>query len=365
MRVTYVLDSTVWGGAETYVARLVRELVGRIQPLVITPRPVPQRLLDALPVGAELHSIERVGRKGDLKGLVRLISAVRASEPDLVHVNQSTPVNNRYGLLAARLSGAVPLATVHSPEPVRSRTQELLLPLLYRGIHTVVAVSDQTRDLLVDTLRVPPALVRVSLNGVPLPDGSAERHDVGGDGIRVGSLGRLVREKGFDVLVDALALVDHRAPPVHLQIGGEGPERAALESRARGLPVSLVGDVVDTTAFLRGLDVFCLSSRREGLPFALLEAMALGIPCIATDVGQVRSALGDAVLVVPPEQPRALARALQRLLDDPGARASVGERGRALVEDRHDVRLMATTMMELYENAVTGGRRDGLRSGRP
>ncbi|WP_176450127.1 glycosyltransferase family 4 protein [Geodermatophilus saharensis] len=362
---TYVLDSTVWGGAETYVARLVRELVGRVRPVVVTPRPVPQRLLDALPAGTELHTVDGVGRKADLRGLARLVAAVRATEPDVVHVNQSTPVNNRYGLLAARLSGAVPLATVHSPEPVRSRTQVRLLPLLYRGVHTVVAVSDQTRDILVDSLRVPPARVRVALNGVPVPDVPPGRPDAGGDGIRVGSLGRLVKEKAFDVLVDAFALVDHRDPPVHLRIGGEGPERAELESRARGLPVSFVGDVVDTAAFLQELGVFCLSSRREGLPFALLEAMALGIPCIATDVGQVRSALGEAVLVVPPEQPHALAEALRHLLDDPAARTSLGARGRALVEERHDVRLMATSMLELYETAVTRPHRGGLRSRRP
>jgi glycosyltransferase involved in cell wall biosynthesis len=130
-----------------------------------------------------------------------------------------------------------------------------------------------------------------------------------------------------------------------------------LETRARGLPVSLVGEVVDTASFLEELDVFCLSSRREGLPFSLLEAMAMGIPCIATDVGQISSSVGSAVLVVPPEQPRELALALQQLAADPAARESLGAQARALIEASYDVRMMAAATMELYQAAATRVRR--------
>jgi glycosyltransferase involved in cell wall biosynthesis len=162
-----------------------------------------------------------------------------------------------------------------------------------------------------------------------------------------------VREKAFDVLLDAVGLLDP-VPPVHLQIGGDGPERAALESRARGLPVTFLGDVVDTTAFLSELDVFCLSSRREALPFALLESMAMGVPCIATDVGQIRNALGSALLVVPSEKPQALASALQYLAANPAARESLGVQGRALITSSFDVRTMAASTMQLYEEVAAG-----------
>ncbi|WP_143426737.1 glycosyltransferase family 4 protein [Geodermatophilus sabuli] len=365
MRVTYVLHTAVWGGAETYVARLIQELLGRMTPTVVAPRPVPERLLRALPSGVEVRTVDGVGRKGDLGALVRLVRTVRSTRPDLVHVNQSTPANNRYGLLAARLSGAPFLSTVHSPEPARSRPQKLLLPLLFRDVRTVITVSDETQELLVRTLRVPSARIRVVPNGVPLPDRPARRRTGGGQPVVAGSVGRLVREKGFDVLLDALDLVVRERPGVCLRIAGEGPQRATLEARAHDLPVSLVGEVTDTASFLDDLDVFCLSSRREGLPFALLEAMAMGVPCIATDVGQVRTALGAAVLVVPPEQPSALAQALRQLADAPSVRASLGEKGRALVENRYDVRLMAARTMELYEQAVTratDGRREPERT---
>jgi glycosyltransferase involved in cell wall biosynthesis len=247
------------------------------------------------------------------------------------------------------------MTTVHSPEPVSSRLQTVLLPAIYRGVHTVITVSDETRDLLVRTLGVPTASVKVVLNGVPVP-APRRRPSVREGAVRAGTLGRLVREKGFDVLLDAVRGLD-AVPPVHLRIGGEGPERPALESRARGLPVTFVGEVVDTAAFLSELDVFCLSSRREALPFALLEAMATGVPCITTDVGQIRSALGSAVLVVPPEDPQSLASALQHLASDPAARESLGARGRALIAASFDVRAMAASTMQLYEDALVRQRR--------
>ncbi|MGY1635491.1 glycosyltransferase [Geodermatophilus sp. SYSU D00742] len=365
MRVTYVLHTAVWGGAETYVARLIQELSGRMTPIVVTPRPVPERLLGALPSEVELRAVDGVGRKGDLGALARLVRTVRSTRPDLVHVNQSTPANNRYGLLAARLSGAPFLSTVHSPEPARSRLQRLLLPVLFRGVRTVITVSDETQDLLVRTLRVPAARIRVIPNGVPLLDRPPARRTDGGGRLVAGSLGRLVREKGFDVLLEALDLVVRDRPGVRLRVAGEGPQRAALEARAHDLPVSFIGEVTDPASFLVELDVFCLSSRREGLPFALLEAMALGVPCIATDVGQVRAALDDAVLVVPPEQPSALAHALRQLADAPVDRAALGVRGRALIAERYDVRLMAAATMALYEHtvAVAGdGRREPERT---
>jgi glycosyltransferase involved in cell wall biosynthesis len=362
MRVTYVMHTSAWGGAETYVARLLQALEQRMTPVVVVPPQAPQRLRDALPSGVEVRTVDSVGRKGDFGPLARLVTAVRATRPDLVHVNQATPANNRYGLLAARLSGAPSVSTVHSPEPARSRPQQTLLPLLFRAVRTVIAVSDEIRDLLVDTVRVPASRIRVVPNGVPLLQRPSARADGGEAPPVAGSLGRLVREKGFDVLLEALELVARDRPGIRLRLGGEGPERAALEARARDLPVSLLGEVTDTASFLAGLDVFCLSSRREGLPLALLEAMALGVPCVATDVGQVRAALGHAVLVVPPERPAALARALLDLADDPAARAALGERGRALVHGRYDVRAMADSTWELYEQVVAGVD-DRLRTG--
>src|SRR5581483_6078737 len=108
---------------------------------------------------------------------------------------------------------------------------------------------------------------------------------------------------------------------VEVVIAGDGPERDTLAGLAQGLPVELPGFVQDVPALLAGLDVFCLTSRLEGLPFALLEAMMAGLPCVASDVGDVADALGGAGVVVRPGDVEALAAALARLVSSPEERA--------------------------------------------
>jgi glycosyltransferase involved in cell wall biosynthesis len=113
------------------------------------------------------------------------------------------------------------------------------------------------------------------------------------------------------------------------------------------LPVEFRGFVRDVPAFLRELDLFCLPSRREALPLALLEAMAAGLPCVATDVGDIRAAVGDAVLLVPPEDDRALAAALDSLLGDPERRVALGRRARQRAVSHLDADLMARRTFQL------------------
>jgi glycosyltransferase involved in cell wall biosynthesis len=158
---------------------------------------------------------------------------------------------------------------------------------------------------------------------------------------RVGGLGRLTAQKGVDVLLAAVRqLVGHGAA-VEVVVGGAGRDGAALRAAAEGLPVTFPGFVTDVRGFLAGLDVFCLSSRREALPLVLLEAMAEGLPCVATDVGDVRPAVGEDAVVVPAGDPGALAGALRALLADPARRRALGAAARARAVRDLDAGLMA------------------------
>ena len=130
--------------------------------------------------------------------------------------------------------------------------------------------------------------------------------------LRIGALGRLVHQKGFDILIQALPLV-LAAVPAEVIIVGEGELRTALEEQARDLPVTFPGALEGPRAvadYLRGLDVFVMPSRYEGLPNAVLEAVACGIPVVATNTPGMREAAGPAVELVPAEDPSALAAAL-------------------------------------------------------
>jgi glycosyltransferase involved in cell wall biosynthesis len=155
------------------------------------------------------------------------------------------------------------------------------------------------------------------------------------------SVGRLSRQKGQDLLVDAWAEVRSRVGAAELVIVGSGPEEEAL--RGRGDDVRLVGAQDDVQPWLAAADVVVVPSRWEGLPYVILEAMAVGTPVVATDVTGVREALGETGSIVPPEDPAALAEAVASAL----AGADRGG-GRERVERLYDLRRSAQAMAELY-----------------
>jgi glycosyltransferase involved in cell wall biosynthesis len=136
-------------------------------------------------------------------------------------------------------------------------------------------------------------------------------------GPRIGGVGRLVREKGWDVAIAALPRVLDAFPDATLRIAGQGPELDALRAAGTGLPVELVGLLPTPLAvaeFMRDLDVFVLPSRYEGMPNVVLEAQACAVPVVVTDAPGMASALGPAASVVPAGDPAALATAITATL---------------------------------------------------
>jgi glycosyltransferase involved in cell wall biosynthesis len=151
----------------------------------------------------------------------------------------------------------------------------------------------------------------------------------------VGTLCRLEAIKGVEELLDAFLAVAPRRPRAHLMIAGDGPLRAMLLERIAAHPAGtrahLSRDWVAAEELLPALDLFVLASRNEGMGRALVEAMAIGVPVVATAVGGVPDLLagGAAGLLVPPGDVPALASALASLLDDPAGRQALGRAGRA------------------------------------
>jgi glycosyltransferase involved in cell wall biosynthesis len=198
-----------------------------------------------------------------------------------------------------------------------------------RRFDAVVAVSRPLADRLAgagvsrDRLALVPNAWEES--DVCLPRGAARQAlSVDEDRSLIGWAGRLSREKGADVFVEAMAhLIDL---PAVASVMGDGPEAVALQRRATalglGARVAWHGAVPDAARLFRALDVFVLSSRTEGTPMVLLEAMAAGVPIVAARVGGVPDMLSDAeALLIPPQDPIALARAIRAVLvDRSGAR---------------------------------------------
>jgi glycosyltransferase involved in cell wall biosynthesis len=284
---------------------------------------------------------------------------VAATRPELVHVNLVDPAANRVLLGVAGAGPAPAVATAHMIGTTGSGLSRIGLAVVYGRLAAVSAVSAEVRDLLTDRLRLPPGLVRVVRNGVeplrPAPDRRAGRL-VGGGPLVVGGVGRLTRQKGFDLLVEATRRLVREGWPVEVRLAGVGRERERLAAAAAGLPIRLAGFIHDVPGFLARLDVFCLPSRAEGLPLALLEAMMAGLPCLATAVGGVPAAVGDAALVVPPDDVDALTKALRRLLGDSRLRAELAGRARALAVRDFDVARMVAATVAVYDEALASGQ---------
>lgn len=163
-----------------------------------------------------------------------------------------------------------------------------------------------------------------------------------GEPLRIGSLGRLHPAKGYDVLIEAFALLRNRgfvAPvPLHVTIAGEGAERQALEDKARhaGVALALPGFVADPARFLAAQHLYLQPSRREGFCIAAHEAMAAGLPIIASATGELAlTVTPDCGQLVLPGDPTVLAEALAAMLGKPGKLAAMGQRARVKVEARY------------------------------
>jgi glycosyltransferase involved in cell wall biosynthesis len=222
----------------------------------------------------------------------------------------------------------------------------------------VVVLSEEWRCRLAP--RLPGACLAVIENGIaalPTVAGTA----AGADGtIRVLFLGNLGRRKGVSELLQALATLPQS---VYLTLAGgdEDPgATAAAGAQASDLGIDtrvrLAGTVTgpDKTALLRGSDLFALPSHAEGLPMALLEAMAAGLPVVTTPVGGIPSLIrnGENGLLVPAGSPDALAEALGRLAGDPELRRRLGDAGRRLVESDYGVERAAAAWLGLYRGLM-------------
>lgn len=238
-----------------------------------------------------------------------------------------------------------------------------------------VAVSDPIRAELA-AAGIPDARIRRIPNGVDTrrfapaaePERRRLRRALGLPPARIALYaGRLAPEKGVDVLLDAWALrARGRRRPGTLVLLGDGPERGPLERRARDLGVGgavrFAGATEDVAPWLRAADAFVLPSRLEGLSVALLEAMACGLPVVATDVGGTGDAAGTGALLAPADDPAALARALSLVLEDRARARALGAAARRRAVRRYGILNVARRHLELYREVDASARDRGGRA---
>jgi glycosyltransferase involved in cell wall biosynthesis len=341
LRLAVVVDSDAFGGAEVYARQLLRRAPAWVDRVLLVAAPVAEYLAGPYPV--RILPPSRHAERAPA-----LTSALADVRPDVVHVNLVDPGSNRAALRAAQ-EHAPTVATLHLHGDLGAGPAELRR--VYRGLTAALAPSAEIARQLRDDLGVPVPAVRRVRHGVDIPAGVAR--PAGRFPLAVGAVGRLTDQKGFDLLVEAVARLDPHGRRLTVTVAGQGRDRDRLRRQAAGLPVTFTGLCRDMPALLRSLDIFCLPSRREALSLALLEAMAHGLPCVSTAVGDTVAATGGDILVVPPDNVAALTAALDRLLDDPALRHELGRRARQRAVRDFDARRMVSQTIAVLAAAAT------------
>ena len=298
-----------------------------------------------------------------LFGLVRVL---KQHHVDILHCHTHTPAF--YGALAVALAGTpVMLSHVHGLGRTRNVRRRLGNLVIFRRVAKVICVAEAVRkDVLKTNWRVDPAKLLVLENSVDyerFADVSISCREAKGklglcaDDFVFGAVGRLTPTKGLPYLLEAFSIVRQHVPSAQLVLLGDGPSKANLEQQAMQMPcrqaIHFLGHRPGIAELLRGLDVFVLSSVAEGMPRALLEAMAEGIPCVATAVGGIPEVFrgSDADFLAPPRDAAALAQKMILVARMSGRqRAAIGAEAQERIRRLYSHEVVREKLQRIYED---------------
>lgn len=364
--VVHMSDSREVGGTEQAMLYVLAGLDHRTWRAVLLHQPAPgvEPLVDAArALGIEHRPWPLFGRVKGLAQIPHLARDLRAMKPTVVHAHLTHPLSCKFGLIAARLSGvpAVVATAQLFMELPRPRAVAVQHRVVAGSVDRYIAVSNEVASRLHERLGVPHSKLRVVYNGIPV-DQFRRARDCGlrqtlsnGSNLRIVlTVARLDRQKGHPTLLEAAAAV----PDALFVLAGDGAERATLErdAGARGIAhrVRFLGRRTDVPALLASCDLFVLPSFFEGLPLALLEAMAAGKPVVATAIGGTDEAVvdGETGLLVPPGNPSALAGAIRRMLDNPDLASTLAAAGQRRVAMRFSSHAMVAGVAAVYDELL-------------
>jgi glycosyltransferase involved in cell wall biosynthesis len=329
------------------------------------------------------HATRAMAPVEDARALVELVRLFRRLRPAIVHTH--TPKPGIYGRLAARVARVpVVVNTIHGlyalpedPWPKRAGVYGLERLAATCSDAELLVSPEDLRTLR--RLRVPDDRLTVIGNGIDLErfdpravstgERAAARRDLGATGdddVVVGLVGRLVREKGYPEVFEAAAHLKPRLPQLRVAVvGPDEPDKAdsltaADRQAAERAGIRFLGARDDVVRLYAGMDIHVLASHREGFPLSPMEASAMGIPVVATDIRGCRQAVEDGTtgLLVPAGDPAALADAISRLAADPAERRRFGQAARRKAVDAFDHRHSIALVLATYERLLA-------RAGRP
>lgn len=380
LRVLELLVSTSLGGGPAHVRDVVAGLAGPEFELTVAGPAGGAAVPELVAAGTTFVPL-RTDRlsAATLLGTIRL---ARHRAAQIIHSHGKGA--GLYGRLAGRLLG---IPTVHTFHGIHdegygrgARAAYLVLERRLAAWSSAIVHVSASQARLAEPLGLaPPDRTRVIVNGIVVERLRALARDqplsrqslgVGADALVLGTVARFDAVKALDVLLDAFARLAARVPAARLVLVGAGPEDARLRQRARALEledrVRFAGLIPMASRGMPALDLYVSASRREGLPLAVLEAMAAERAVLATAIPGHLDAIVEGVTgrLVPPDDPGALAAAAEALLRDPDARRTMGAAGRARVEREFSAGRMVSETAALYRSvAASLSRRDPRMAG--
>jgi glycosyltransferase involved in cell wall biosynthesis len=371
MRILHIISSSGMYGAEAVILNLSRMLreSGQTSILAVfanSSNPNLQLHEAANKEGIESHLIPCSGQI-DRVAISKIRELVQDTRVDVVHAHGYKA--DIYLYLALRGARVPILSTCHTwyDNNLTVTLYGMADRWVLRSFDAVVAVSDEVVKRLLKA-GVQNDRIHEIRNGIDLRpfDGakpSLPKPEIK-DGLVVGLVGRLSREKGVDLFLRAAALVIRELPSTQFVVVGDGPDRMMLENLIRDLgvgeSVKLLGRREDMPGIYASLDVMVSASRQEGLPMALLEGMASRAPLIATSVGEIPTIVENGVsgVIVPAESVEDLAHAIVELLRDPAERRRLGNAARERIEQEFSAMRMTSDYLAIYEAAYRKGRNE-------
>jgi glycosyltransferase involved in cell wall biosynthesis len=292
----------------------------------------------------------------------RIRDCIKRRKIDLVHAHGYK--SNIYAYAAARPSRVPLVATCHNwpGKTISLRLYYKLDHLLLRRFDRIAAVSTQVVESL-RRARIPASKICLVANGIDVScfansTASRQGNSTHSNSVRIGTVGRLVPDKGVRFLLLAAREILNRCPKTEFHVIGEGPERPELELLAGQLGIEkevvFLGAQSDMPSIYASFDIFVLPSLNEGMPLSLLEAMAAGKPAVATRVGAISSLVlqNQTGLLVEPRDTLGLRDAVLRLIYEPGLRLQIGRAGQRFVSEQFSARAMAGNYLKLYQELV-------------
>jgi glycosyltransferase involved in cell wall biosynthesis len=360
LRVCHVITGFDAGGAERVLLKTVRRLdATRFDSFIVSLRPPGPFSQEVTQSGVETVYLNMGKRLGPFT-IWRLLRLFRRRKVQIVHAYlYMASIASRFAGRGARVP--VVITSTRAPLTYLPRPAWWLDRATARWCNRIIAVSQHTADVAVRVEGIPRAKISVIPNGVDLKrfaprDRSVARAQwqIDKEAFVVASVGRLSPEKGQKYLLQALAAIRHRIPRLICLFAGDGPLRGQLEAEARQLAVEqscrFLGDVQQVENVFAAADVVALPSMFEGMPNAVLEAMAMGCPVVASAVGGSIELVyeGETGFLVPPADPGALGAALVAVASSVERRKQMRARSRAIAEAYHGIDEMIRSVERVY-----------------